>query len=96
MEDGKFYKDKFFYIMLVLILGAYAYTTGAYAHTNTYAEKLVTAIVNNDRMRQQDNKEIEKDVQDKVDVINKDVAGKLEKLQEDMTSVKIELARIRR
>lgn len=95
MEEGKFYKDKFFYIIVVLILGGYAYTASAYSHTNAYAEKLITAIVTNDRLRQQEDKELARDTRDKVDVINKEVRIRLDKIQEDITSIKITMAKIR-
>lgn len=89
--ESVFYKDKFFYILLVLIFSSF----GSYAYTNQYAEKIVNAMVTSDRLRQDADKEIIENVQVKVDTINDKIFGKLDILQKDISDLKVSVAKIK-
>ncbi len=88
--NGKFWKTFaviFSIILIPLIFGSYVFTSASNV-------KIVEAVVTNDRLRQSEDKDIANKLQDKVDTINKDVACKLEKLQEDINSIKVSMAKL--
>jgi polyhydroxyalkanoate synthesis regulator phasin len=90
--NDKFWKTLaiiFTVILIPLVFGNYVYTAN-------YGGKLVEAMVYNDRLRQEEDKAIARDVQEKVNTVNRDVACKLDQIQMDITAIKVELARIKR
>ena len=91
IKNGKFWKALaiiFTVILIPLIFGSYAYTS-------MYGGKIVEVVVLNDRLRQKEDKDIARDVQTKVDVINKDVAHRLDKIQQDISDIKVAIAGMR-
>jgi hypothetical protein len=76
-----------------IVCACFAFSAGSYAFSWVGGIKIADAIVCNDRLRQEEDKIIRSDVQGKVDVINKDMERKFDRLQSDITDIKLMLAR---
>lgn len=95
--NGRFWKTiaTIFTIILVpLLFGSFAYTYGVGAKVERVAVKIADEMVRNDHIRQQEDKAIATDLQNKVDIINKDVGVKLDKILDGQIKQGERLSRI--
>jgi len=81
-------------VFWAVICACFAFSAGSYAFSWAGGIKIADAIICNDRLRQEEDKAISVSVQAKVDTINKDVDKKFDRLQSDISDIKIMLARI--
>lgn len=79
-----------------IICASFAFIAGSYAFTWAGGLKLTDAVVYNDRVRASEDKDLAVILQAKVDVINKEVAEKLDRIILQTSGINVAMASVQK